>query len=42
MPRCGGEPRERDEGGEAEEAAADLVGPTRGEGVGQGLQREGA
>lgn len=37
-----GEPRERGEGGEAEEAAAELVGPARGEGPRQGLQRGGA
>jgi len=46
MPRCGdgrgGEPRERGEGGEAKEAAADLVGPAWEEGAGQGLQRGGA
>lgn len=37
-----GQPRERREGGEAEEAPAELVGPARGEGAGQGLQRGGA
>ncbi|KAG0515325.1 hypothetical protein BDA96_03G096500 [Sorghum bicolor] len=35
-----GEPRERGKGREAEEAAAELVGPARGEGVGEGLRVE--
>lgn len=37
-----GEPRERREGGQAEEAMAEPVGPAWGERAGQGLQRGGA